>query len=272
MKMHGLGNDFVMLDNIAQNLPADFDFSRAAQFLCNRHFGIGGDGLLLLDSSNSAAVRMRMWNPDGSEDMCGNGLRCIVALAHARGYAGEEFTTQTIVGGRRARVLENHLVRVEMGKPSFEPAEIPFAPPEISPIEYELPVGDVVLPHVTSLSTGSTHTVIFGPHPGEETFQKLSPLIENHPWFPQRTSIMWAEIVGENEISIRIWERGAGETLACGTGSCATAIAAQMTGRAQMPCQIRSKGGILRIEWDETNDIWKTGPAQMVFEGSIDWL
>ncbi len=276
VKMHGLGNDFVVLDGIAQPLPDDFDFPRAAEFFCARHFGIGSDGLLLLDNSNEATVRMRMWNPDGSEDMCGNGLRCIVALAHARGYAGENFKVQTPVGVRQVGILENGLVRVEMGEPRFELSEIPFAPPDgvlrdNRPVEYELPVGNVVLPHVTSLSTGSTHTVIFGPHPDEATFQKLSPLIENHAWFPERTSIMWADVTGQNEVSIRIWERGAGETLACGTGACATAVAAQMTGRAQMPIRVRSKGGTLIIEWQNGQSIWKTGPAQMVFAGLINW-
>ncbi len=276
VKMHGLGNDFVVLDAIAQPLPDDFDFSRAATLLCDRHFGIGGDGLLLLDASN-AAVQMRMWNPDGSEDMCGNGLRCIAALAHARGYVSEEFTVQTLVGARRAHILDNNLVRVEMGKPSFALGDIPFAPPigvlrDAWPVEYQLPVGDALLPHVTSFSTGSTHTVIFGAHPDEETFQKLSPLIENHPWFPQRTSIMWADVTTENQVQIRIWERGAGETLACGTGACATAVAAQITGRAQTPLRVRSKGGTLIIELDEQNDIWKTGPAQTVFEGSIETI
>ena len=276
VKMHGLGNDFVVLDGIAQPLPDDFDFPRAAEFFCARHFGIGSDGLLLLDNSNEATVRMRMWNPDGSEDMCGNGLRCIVALAHARGYAGENFTVQTLVGVRQVGILDNDLVRVEMGEPRFELSKIPFAPPDgvlrdNRPVEYELPVGNVVLPHVTSLSTGSTHTVIFGPHPDEATFQKLSPLIENHAWFPERTSIMWADVTGQNEVSIRIWERGAGETLACGTGACATAVAAQMTGRAQMPIRVRSKGGTLTIEWQNGQSIWKTGPAQMVFAGLINW-
>ena len=299
VKMHGLGNDFVVLDGIAQPLPDNFDFVRAATFFCDHHFGIGSDGLLLLGNSDNAEVQMRMWNPDGSEDMCGNGLRCIVALAHARGYASENFKVQTLVGVRQVGILDEKaergrlarfnieksgrdaraplsLVRVEMGTPRFALNEIPFAPPngilrDNWSIEYELPIGDVLLSHVSTLSTGSTHTVIFGPHPDEETFQKLSPLIENHPWFPLRTSIMWADVTAENEVSIRIWERGAGETLACGTGACATAIAAQITGRAQTPLQVRSKGGRLIIDWQNGQSIWKTGSAQMVFTGSINW-
>lgn len=273
-KMHGLGNDFVVLDDIAYPLPDDFDFARTAEFLCDRHFGIGGDGLLLIEKLDGR-IAMRMWNPDGSEDMCGNGLRCIAALAKHRGYAGETFEIATPVGVRQAQI-KGDLVRVSMGEPIFELEAIPFSPPsdvltKEGAVEYQLPVGDTVLSHVTTLSTGSTHTVIFGPHPDEATFQKLSPLIENHAWFPQRTSIMWANIIAQNEIKIRIWERGAGETLACGTGACATAVAAQITGRAASPVKVHSKGGALVIEWQSGQEIWKTGPAQIVFEGEAKW-
>lgn len=273
--MQGLGNDFVVLDDLSQPLPADFDFAAAARFLCERHFGVGGDGLLLLarPTDTLATVQMRMWNPDGSEDMCGNGLRCIVALAHARGYAGEQFFVQTLAGRREAHILPDGTVRVTMGEPSFGLDEIPLAPPigalvNRTPIEYELPVDGVLLPHVTSLSTGSTHTVIFGPHPDEATFQRLSPLIENHEWFPERTSIMWAHVVAPDEVQLRIWERGVGETLACGTGACATAVAAQVTGRAGTIVSVNSKGGTLKIEWSPGQTIWKTGPARVVYEGT----
>lgn len=272
VKMHGLGNDFVVLDDINQPLPDDFDFARAAKKLCNRHRGIGGDGLLLLEKVQER-IAMRMWNPDGTEDMCGNGLRCIAALANRRDYVGTTFEVATPVGTRRAEIF-NNLVRVSMGEPLFLAPDVPFAPlPGVSVshrlIEYDLPVGNTVLSHISTLSTGSTHTVIFGPPPGEETFQKLSPLIENHPWFPQRTSVMWAKVIDQNELEIRIWERGAGETLACGTGACATAVAAQITGRATSPIKVHSKGGTLVIEWQNGGEIYKTGPAQIVFEGEV---
>ena len=275
VKMHGLGNDFVVLDGIAEPLPPNFDFGRAAETFCQRHLGIGSDGLLLLEQSSIAGIAMRMWNPDGSEDMCGNGLRCIAALAYRRGYVGKTFEVATPVGLRHAAILDD-LVRVSMGEPQFDLPAIPLMPPEGvlrdgRPLEYDLLVGDTLLSHVTSLSTGSTHTIIFGPHPDEETFQKLSPLIENHSWFPQRTSVMWADVRAQNEVVLRIWERGAGETLACGTGACATAVAAQLTGRAKSPTKVQSKGGTLTIEWQNGQDIWKTGPAQIVFEGEVKW-
>jgi diaminopimelate epimerase len=266
-KMQALGNDFVVLDALRDFLPEGFDFSRAARLFCDRHFGVGGDGLLLLDKQNDI-VQMRMWNPDGTEDMCGNGLRCIARLAQLRGYAGENFVVDTIAGRREAQI-QNDLVRVSMGEPSFDFAQIPMTP-LAGPVEYDLPVGGDILPHVTSLSTGSTHTVIFGPLPDEYRFQRLSPQIENHDWFPERTSVLWAQIVAQNIIQLRIWERGVGETLACGTGACAAGVAAQLTGRATSPLSVQSKGGTLRIEWQPGQEIFKTGPAQVVYEGEIE--
>ena len=280
VKMQGVGNDFVVLDALFQPLAPDFDFRAAAIELCSRRWSVGGDGLLLLDKPDEAAqnagaaVRMRMWNPDGSEDMCGNGLRCIAMLARLRGYVGKSFDVQTFAGLRRAVTYSNGHARVSMGQPSFELRDIPMAPPpgvlpNDRPIEYELPVGGVVLPHVTSLSTGSTHTVIFGAHPSEAEFQRLSPLIETHPWFPERTSIMWANVVDRQTIELRIWERGAGETLACGTGACAAAVAARATGRCGDEVRVESKGGLLKVEWRPGAEIFMTGAAQVVCEGKI---
>jgi diaminopimelate epimerase len=271
-KMHGTGNDFVMLDAIAYPLPHDFNFGAAALAMCERRFGIGGDGLLLLDrpddaaSSAGATVRMRMWNPDSSEDMCGNGLRCVVRLAHERGYAGQEFVVQTLAGLRHAAIAHDGLVRVAMGQPSFVPQEIPTTVKE--PIEYSLAVGNTLIPHVTTLSTGSTHTVIFRDEAiGEGEFARLSPIIESHSCFPERTSIMWAHVVGRDQMRIRIWERGVGETLACGTGACAAAVAAQVTGQCDENVTVHSRGGALQIMWKRGHDITMTGPAQIVFEG-----
>lgn len=318
-KMHGAGNDFVVLDALSAPLPDGFDFALAARTLCTRHFGVGSDGLLLLDAPDSSAakstsgsnaeIRMRMWNPDGSEDMCGNGLRCIARLAHDLGHLeSEEFTVQTIAGPRRCKVLGGGSVRVEMGAPLFGLEEIPMKPFENgnpqSAIEYSLPVGERTLEGVTSLSTGSTHTVIFREQaPTEAEFEALSPQIENHPYFPERTSVLWAyppngstfnestsgnkstsgskstsdgkSTSDESTFRVRIWERGAGETLACGTGACAVAVAAQVTGRAEGPVTIESRGGALKIDWDSADwdhkkkgqPIFMTGPTQIVFRG-----
>lgn len=275
-KMHGAGNDFIVLDALAQSLPEDFDFAAAAQRWCAHHFGIGADGLLLLthpEPGQASQVRMRMWNPDGTEDMCGNGLRCVARLAHRREYVqGDTFAVQTLAGLRTARVLAGGRLRIAMGQPEFASTAIPMAAPaDVGPTEYMLPVGDTQVPHVTSLSTGSTHTVIFVQEPLDETtFATLSPRIEHHPWFPERTSVLWAQVLDAHQLRLRIWERGVGETLACGTGACAAAVAARLTGRCGTGVDVRSRGGTLSIEWRAGHDIEMTGQARLVFEGRIE--
>lgn len=272
VKMHGAGNDFVVLDALASPLPADFDYSAAALHLCQRHFHLGGDGLLLLDGSENAEIRMRMWNPDGTEDMCGNGLRCIAWLAHERGHVKKDsFNAQTLAGLRHCEILGPGLIRIEMGLPTFELGEIPFAPgPALSSsVDYTLPLYGLALPHVTSLSTGSTHTVIFVDElPDDAFFLKWSPIIENHSWFPERTTVLWTRLENEALAQVRIWERGVGETLACGTGACAVGVAASVSGRAQGAIDVQSKGGVLGIEVTRDGEIRMTGPARVVFEGS----
>jgi len=268
-KMHGIGNDFVVLDALRDALPAGPGFSVLAQRLCDRHFGVGGDGLLLLErATDDNAVRMRMWNPDGSEDMCGNGLRCVALLAHARAYVPDEFGVQTLAGTRRAAIVAPQTVRVSMGAPDFAPQNVPIdrAQPLING---RIELDGHIFERATCVSTGSTHTVIFGDAPVDDaTFRAWSPRLEIAPLFPDRTSIMWAHPMGDNRFGIRIWERGVGETLACGTGACAVAVAARLAHRARDAVRVRSKGGELEIEWDETrNQIWKTGPATFVYEG-----
>lgn len=267
VKMHGIGNDFVTLDSVRHPLPGDFDFPSLAQTLCDRHLGVGGDGLLLLEpSTDGNEVGMRMWNPDGSEDMCGNGLRCVAHLAHARGYVGDSFSVQTLAGTRDAQIVAPQSVRVSMGAPDFSPQNVPLARTEPL-INGQIELDGHLFHQVTSLSTGSTHTVIFGAPIDEAVFFKWSPRLEVAELFPQRTSIMWAHPLGPNRFGVRIWERGVGETLACGTGACAVAVAARVTGRAEGAVEVRSRGGTLRIEWDEAKQIWKTGPVAEVFEG-----
>ena len=284
-KMHGIGNDFVVLNSFQNALPHDFDFADFAQKTCARRFAVGADGLLLLTKpdemakKSGAQIRMRMWNPDGSEDMCGNGLRCIARLAHLHNVVSDsQFTVQTLAGLRDCEVFADGNVQVEMGKPSFDFAQIPFAPSSElqTSIEYSIPLGDTILPHVSTLSTGSAHTIVFVDElPDDETFLRLSPQIEHHPWFPQRTSIMWAQVVDSQNINLRIWERGVadekshstGETLACGTGSCATAIAAQITNRCSENVHIHSRGGVLQISWKEGETIQMTGAAKVVYDG-----
>jgi diaminopimelate epimerase len=278
--MQGVGNDFVVLD--AATLALETDWPLLAMRLCERHFGVGADGLLVVSQdANNAAFAMRMFNPDGTEDMCGNGLRCVCLWAYRAGWLAAvegpaEFIVATKDGPHRCRLTDvspegrEGLVRVGMDRPRFMPPEIPFcAPGRERIVDSPLPVGDRTYT-VTSLNTGSTHTVIFGDAPDEATFQRDSPLIENHPLFPERTSVLWATPMGTDRFAVRIWERGAGETLGCGTGACAVGVAARLHGfvSAETPTAIVSRGGTLLITWpgDET-EIQMLGPAQFVFEG-----
>ena len=287
LKMHGTGNDFVVLDALQNPLPRSFDFARAAMKLCARGFGIGGDGLLTLEDAQSGfpncAARMRMWNPDGTEDMCGNGLRCIGLLARTRHLKTDDFLLQTLAGAREIRVTNADEIRVEMGAPRFTLSQIPmtpnrdYAPREYSPqnekgyaIEYDLPLPETTISRVTSLSTGSAHTVVFAAElPDEKAFGSLSPRIENHVWFPERTSVMWAKMRSRQEMQLRIWERGVGETLACGTGACAAAVAAIVTKRADENAEVavESRGGTLRVAWHRERGITMQGAARFVYEG-----
>lgn len=270
-KWQGIGNDFVILDLLSHPLPPDFDFSAAALALCERRLGVGADGLLALEAAaNGAELRMRIWNADGSEDeMCGNGLRCVAALAWVQKQVrSPHFSVQTRAGNRDITVFGPHSIRAAMGKPLFEPSQVPIALPQrADAIDIEIRLAETTL-HATTLFTGSTHTVIFLKNPlSEADFQTWSPLLENHPLFPQRTSVMWAVAEGANRFKIRIWERGVGETLACGTGACAVAVAAQVSGRSAQKVAVESRGGVLEVEWTRGEEIFLTGPAHPVFEG-----
>ncbi len=276
--MQGVGNDFVVID--AAERPANISLSALAMQTCDRKFGIGADGLLVVARERDAETAFRMWmfNPDGSEDMCGNGLRCVSLWAHDAGWleGQTEFAVATKEGARQVQALEVSgdgraaNFGVDMGVPQFAPEKLPFcAPGEARIVQYPLMVdGETFL--ITTVNTGSTHTVIFGEQPLEETFQRVSPLIENHPLFPERTSILWATPRSATEIDIRIWERGAGETLGCGTGACAVGVAAVLNGLTDPNAQtdIVSKGGTLRITWPgEDAPVDMVGLAQIVYIG-----
>ncbi len=272
--MHGVGNDFVLLDGISSPISPQLDMARLAQLLCIRHFGIGADGLLSLEPSDSdkADARMRMWNPDGTPDMCGNGLRCVAELAHRLGHIKKNFfAIETIAGIREIQRLHDGRIRAAMGVPQWAPEIVPIAT-QTPLLDGDLEVAGETINHATALSTGSTHTVIFRDAPlSEAEFQTLSPQLENHPLYPARTSIMWAVPDGENKFKIRIWERGAGETLACGTGACAVAVAAQLTNRAAGPIIVESRGGELEVEWNKPDgEIYLTGRATYVYAGKIE--
>lgn len=278
-KMQGVGNDFVLVNE--DEADARTDWQETARRLCARHSGVGADGLLVAgQAARDADVSMRMFNPDGSEDMCGNGLRCVALWAHRAGWAPRPcFVVQTLSGARHVEVLstdsDDGTVRVGMGVPLFAPADVPFAGTATLPggsdavLRYPLTVdGKTYL--LNSVNTGSTHTVIFGDAPSEAEFVHVSPLLETHALFPERTSVLWATPAGEGVFAVRIWERGAGETWGCGTGACAVGVLARTLGLAAGTVEVQSRGGALRIEWTRPEqEIRMTGPAAFVFEGAI---
>lgn len=264
-KMQGVGNDFVV---VAEEAVSSLSLPDLARQLCQRRFAIGADGLLVVGRGSRHAVRMRMFNPDGTEDMCGNGLRCVAKWAVLRGLTVDaRFVVETIDGDKRVELLPDGKVRAELGEPRLEPLQIPVLATQ-SPVK-DLPVetpGGVV--YVTALSTGSTHSVLFADSlPDDERFLRDSPAIENHPVFPQRTSVLWTVVESPSRLRLRIWERGAGETLACGTGACAAAVAAQLHGLAGEFVDVYSAGGVLHVEWRPGEPIYLTGAAELVYEG-----
>lgn len=268
-KMQGVGNDFVVVDEGAWRAGADWPAQ--AIRLCDRKRGVGADGLLVVGPSTRVDLRMRMFNPDGTEDMCGNGLRCVVRFAHARGTIGDEAVVETHAGFLSVAVLPGGLIRTAMGPPALVPVILPMNVPGERVLDFPLPVAGDTIP-VSVISTGTTHAIVFVSElPGDERFFALSPLIENHELFPERTSVMWTQVTGPNHLRLRIWERGAGETLGCGTGACAAAVLARVQGKvaAAGEVMVASKGGELHVDWfgDEGSAILLTGPAETVYTG-----
>lgn len=262
-KMQGAGNDFIVVRG------EEHDWSALAPALCNRHEGIGADGILVALPTETADLRMRMFNPDGTEDECGNGLRCICLYGRELGIVKERaFRVQTLSGVRACEVLQTKgspQVRTELGRADLRPAAVPVLWPEGNALGFPLRIGAETL-DAYSLSTGTAHTVIFG-IPDEARFQRLSPRIEVHKLFPERTSVLWTDIESRGRARVRIWERGAGETLACGTGAAAVAVAGYVTERTGPRLEVTSRGGTLTVEVSDDLEIELTGPAEFVFEG-----
>ncbi|MBI4216551.1 MAG: diaminopimelate epimerase [Chloroflexi bacterium] len=278
VKMQGAGNDFVVIDARAR----EEDWPRLAKALSDRHFGVGADGLLLVLPSDKAGFRMRIFNPDGSEaETCGNGLRCFAKFLADRALAGDEQTIETIAGVVAARILDRQgsyaRVRVSMGAPELAMA-VPRPgfgaragddPGEAKPlIDYPLRTTDWEFP-VTCLSVGNPHAVLFLDEPVQSfPLAEIGPVVENHPFFlPARTNFEVVNLLGPAQLQGRVWERGAGETLACGSGACAMMAAARLHGYVGDRADVQLPGGLLTVEWDGAGEIYLTGPAVTVFEG-----
>jgi diaminopimelate epimerase len=269
--MHGAGNDYVYINGFEETVA---DPARLAVELSNRNFGIGSDGLILILPSQLADVGMRMFNADGSEaEMCGNGIRCVAKYAFDHGLVDKkEITVETAAGILALRLFVNargkvEKVRVDMGRPRLTRGEIPMTgPPDEQVVGEELKVLDRTF-HITCVSMGNPHCVIFVDNVAEFPVEKYGPVIETHPLFPNRTNVEFVEIVSAVEVRQRTWERGAGETLACGTGASAVTVAAVLGGHAERRLLNRLRGGDLEMEWTEGGHLFMTGPAVQVFEG-----
>jgi diaminopimelate epimerase len=240
--------------------------------MCDRRFGIGGDGLLVLGESDRADFRMRMFNPDGTEDHCGNGMRCAFLHFAGRVPDGEErcLTLETLDGVKRARVFGGGgrmRAEVDMGAPKLAAADLPMAVNADRVVDYPFEVGGETV-RGTVVSTGTTHTVIFADADEvEEKFERLSPALEVHPLFPERTSVMWATVEGPERIRLRIWERGAMETLGCGTGACAAMVAARLHEYVGDRAVLASRGGELLAYWPGEGSCYLTGGANTIYKG-----
>ena len=271
-KWQGCGNDFVLVNGFSERLDEE-DLGALAQKICDRHYGIGADGLILVLPSKAADFRMRILNADGSEaEMCGNGIRCFAGVVHDEGLSDkEEFTVETGAGilVPRLQLADGKLqgVRVDMGEPTLAGDRIPvlgFGAAHV--VEQPIEAGGEKL-SMTCVSMGNPHCVIFVEDAEAVPIEKLGPLLERHEAFPKKTNVEFAAVLDASHIRMRVWERGAAVTLACGTGSCATLVAAALTGRTERSAEVQLDGGRLQIEWAEDNHVYMTGPAEKVFAG-----
>ena len=274
-KMHGLGNDYVYMDAINQKIE---NRSELAKFVSDRHFGIGSDGLILICPSEKADFRMQMFNQDGSEaEMCGNGIRCVGKFVYDKGLTNKETITVETLAGIKTLVMtakngKIETARVDMGEPILEPEKIPV-------ISKENPVKNLKLNeenkefNFTCVSMGNPHAVTFIKEDVNKfDICKYGAKLEVNEAFPKKANIEFINVIDDKTLKMRVWERGAGETLACGTGACASTVAAILNGYTSREVTVHLLGGDLKIKWDENdNHVYMTGPATTVFEGKIEW-
>ena len=278
-KMQGAGNDFILVETG----DARRHWSTVAIAMCDRHFGIGSDGLILVLPSDEADFQMRMFDPDGSEaEACGNGIRCLAKYVFENrliGVSTDQILVETIAGVRKVKLYkrEDKLVKIQagMGKPKFGADDIPVVLRQgrDSTVDIKSMLGypvsidgaDLLL---NLVSIGNPHAVHFSPHPvADFPLSRLGPKIEKLTIFPNRVNFEVARVLSPQEIEVRVWERGAGETLACGSGACAVAVAAQLYGYIDNNADIKLPGGILQVKWDDTGEVLLSGPAEKIFSG-----
>ena len=281
-KMEGCGNDYIYVNGFEEQIPAD-EKPELVRRLSDRHFGVGGDGVIFINPSREADFEMEMYNADGTRaEMCGNGIRCVGKFVYDKGLTDKEHITVVSMG--KVKYLDLTVegpeggskdrgtvkaVRVNMGSPILEPALIPVAADGERVVDAPIQV-DGREYRMTCVSMGNPHAVVFARGVAEMELEKIGPGFECHERFPNRTNTEFVEVIDRQTVFMRVWERGTGETLACGTGSCATAVACVLNGLTDDKVTVRLLGGELAIEWDrEKNIIYMTGPAVMVFEGEV---
>lgn len=271
-KMHGLGNDYVYIDAINQKIENE---SSLAKFVSDRHFGIGSDGLILICKSEVADFKMRMLNSDGSEaEMCGNGIRCVGKFVYDKDLTNKTTVKIETLAGIKTLILNTkdekvETARVDMGEPILEAEKIPVISTEEPVKNLELEAENKKF-KFTCVSMGNPHAITIVENTKEFDVEKYGKVLEVDKAFPKKANIEFAQIVDRQNINMRVWERGAGETLACGTGACATAVACNLNGLTDRKVNIELLGGTLNIEWNETdNHVYMTGPAVTVFDGEL---
>lgn len=275
-KMHGLGNDYVYVDATKEKIPDNI--SEIAKFISNRHFGIGSDGLILICKSDICDFKMKMYNMDGSEaQMCGNGIRCVGKYVYDKGLTHKnKITVETLAGDKTLRLNiakgKVNTVEVDMGEPILEPNKIPV---DIKSDEHI--IKDLLIKAIdktftfTCVSMGNPHAVTLVNDVEKFNVAKYGSILENDIHFPERANIEFIEIIDDRTIKMRVWERGAGETFACGTGACAVAVASVINKLVEREVTVKLLGGDLEIKWNkENNHVYMTGPANTVFEGEIE--
>ncbi len=274
-KMEGCGNDYVYVNGFTQSVPAE-DKPALVRRLSDRHFGIGGDGVIFINPAKEADFEMEMWNADGTRsEMCGNGIRCVARYVYDFGLTDQKEFSIVSAGKIKYMTLYEQdgqisAVRVNMGQPILEADQIPVradhspvinVPIEVQGKEYRM----------TCVSMGNPHAVVFVDSTEDFPLEQVGPYFENHPCFPNRTNTEFVQVIDRSRVRMRVWERGTGETLACGTGCCATAVACVLNGLTDNAITVEVLGGALQIEWDRDNDlVWMTGPATVVFSGEIE--
>lgn len=274
-KMHGCGNDYIYVDGAREQIPGEKK-PEIVKRLSDRHFGIGGDGVIFINPSDEADFEMEMYNMDGSRaEMCGNGIRCVAKFVYDKGLTDK--TSISVISCGKIKYLDLQIeegkvstVKVNMGAPVLKAAEIPVISSKEEVIAQQIEMEDKVY-KITCVSMGNPHAVVFADQVSDIPLEKIGPLFEHHERFPNRINTEFVKVLDEEHVQMRVWERGTGETLACGTGACAVAVACILNGLTKESVTVKLLGGDLQIHWDrEANLVYMTGPATTVFEGEIE--